>query len=126
MSTNNNNYQDNSKIPVNIQAQTIFVKSAQDYNLENNTNQNQNYINYNYNISQKKNPNYKFDFNNLSDPEKTIRLGFIRKVYGILSIQLLITFGLVSITFIKKVRKYLSENFLLFYICVVLSLNHIY
>ena len=64
MSTNNNNYQDNSKIPVNIQAQTIFVKSAQDYNLENNTNQNQNYINYNYNISQKKNPNYKFDFNN--------------------------------------------------------------
>ena len=124
MSANNNNYQDNSKIPVNIKPQTIFVKSAQDYNLENNINQNQNenYINYNYNINQNNNPNQNFDFNKLSDPEKTIRLGFIRKVYGILSIQLLITFAFVSITFIKKVRKYLSENFLLFYICLVLSI----
>ena len=47
MSANDNNYQNNSKIPVNIKPQTICVKSTQDYNLENNINQNQNYLTYN-------------------------------------------------------------------------------
>lgn len=47
MNPSSTKYQDNSNIPVNIKPQTIFVKSAQEYNLENNINQNQNYLTYN-------------------------------------------------------------------------------
>jgi FtsH-binding integral membrane protein len=38
------------------------------------------------------------------------RIGFIRKVYGILSIQLLITFGSVILSQLKPVKYYINHN----------------
>ncbi len=54
--------------------------------------------------------------------EKKIRLGFIRKVYVLLFIQLAITFGAVCLTFIKKVREFLDEKFWIFYIAAGVAL----
>lgn len=49
------------------------------------------------------------DYNVFSD--KTIRLGFIRKVYGILSIQLIVTFGAVLVgTTTKGAQPWLASN----------------
>ncbi len=43
--------------------------------------------------------------------EKAVRLAFIRKVYGILSVQLLITFGFICIFAIPdSVRKWSQQN----------------
>lgn len=57
------------------------------------------------------------------DPiEKQIRIGFIRKVYALLFIQLAITFGAVCLTFIKKVREFLDEKFWIFYIAAGIAL----
>ncbi|XP_068235098.1 protein lifeguard 1-like [Palaemon carinicauda] len=48
--------------------------------------------------------------------EQAIRKGFIRKVYGILFIQLLITFGIVAIfTFVKEVKDYAIRTPALFW-----------
>lgn len=48
--------------------------------------------------------------------EKAIRLGFIRKVYGILFVQLLITFGIVAIfTFVEVVKEFTSKTPALFW-----------
>merc|ERR1712071_110621 len=52
------------------------------------------------------NPNQAFVFS-----EKSIRLGFIRKVYSILMLQLVITFGIMSIfVFINDVRQYSMDH----------------
>jgi len=60
------------------------------------------------------------------DYEKTynvnLRLGFIRKVYGILSIQLLITTFLCSLTFIDAVKVFFQTNVWLFWTCLILSI----
>ena len=50
-------------------------------------------------------------FEKCDEIEKKIRIGFIRKFYVLLFIQLAITFGAVCLTFIKKVRHFLDENF---------------
>ncbi|KAK7071199.1 hypothetical protein SK128_003819 [Halocaridina rubra] len=48
--------------------------------------------------------------------EKAVRMAFIRKVYGILFIQLLITFGIVAIfIFVDSVKTYALENVALFW-----------
>lgn len=48
--------------------------------------------------------------------EKSVRMGFIRKVYGLLSVQLVITFGLVAIiVLIPQVKEFVINNPALFY-----------
>jgi protein lifeguard len=43
--------------------------------------------------------------------DKTIRQGFIRKVYGILMVQLLVTFGLIAIfVFHAPTREFAQKN----------------
>jgi len=50
-------------------------------------------------------------FKNLDFTEKTIRRGFIRKVYGILMVQLLITGGFMSIfMFVEPVKMFAREQ----------------
>jgi FtsH-binding integral membrane protein len=51
-----------------------------------------------------------------------MRLGFIRKVYGILSVQLLITFLLCGMTFFQSVKVFMLENLAFFWIAAALSL----
>ena len=52
----------------------------------------------------------------------SIRLGFIKKVYGILSAQLLITCLFISFTFVDSIRSFYLSNLALFYLCVGVSL----
>ena len=40
----------------------------------------------------------------------SVRIGFIRKVYGILSFQLLLTFGSVMLSQLKPVKYYINHN----------------
>lgn len=56
------------------------------------------------------------------DWNKRLRIGFIRKVYGILSIQLLITAIFVGMTFFREVRFFMYENIALFYSAMGISL----
>jgi FtsH-binding integral membrane protein len=51
-----------------------------------------------------------------------LRIGFIRKVYGILSLQLLITAIFVGMTFFREVKYFMYENIGLFYGAMGLSL----
>lgn len=58
--------------------------------------------------------------------EQTVRLGFIRKVFGLLSVQLLVTFGLVALfMFCKPLNEYSNNNPWLFYTAFGLSLGMI-
>jgi FtsH-binding integral membrane protein len=54
--------------------------------------------------------------------KKMMRLGFIRKVYGILSIQLAITVGFMSLAFIESFKLFLKSHMALFWIAMALSL----
>lgn len=55
------------------------------------------------------------DYNVFSD--KTIRLGFIRKVYGILSVQLLVTFAFVLVgTTVDGAKPFLVQNMWLLFV----------
>jgi FtsH-binding integral membrane protein len=58
---------------------------------------------------------YEKDINN------SIRLGFIRKVYGILAMQLTITVGLISLAFIPEVKDFIQKHTFLFYTSAVIS-----
>ena len=60
--------------------------------------------------------NKDFELNN------KLRLGFIRKVYGILAIQLLLTSAFVSLTFDYSFRQFFSYNIGIFYACMILGL----
>ena len=61
------------------------------------------------------------DFIDLPEQERIFRIGFVRKVYGILIIQLVLTFGIVCLSFIKKVRDFLYEHFIILYIVLGVS-----
>lgn len=62
-------------------------------------------------------PNAAFDFT-----EKTIRLAFIRKVYSLLTLQLLIVVGFVALfLFEKKLQKFVSVHYEILIIALVLS-----
>ena len=56
------------------------------------------------------------------DFTQMIRLGFIRKVYGILSTQLCITVALCSLTFYDNWNTFFKENIWLFWTCLAISL----
>lgn len=64
---------------------------------------------------------YSNDFIN-NGGNKEMRLGFIRKVYGVLSAQLIFTACLSSIGFIDSVREYYLHNMWLFWFSFVLSI----
>ncbi|GAB1604486.1 protein lifeguard 1-like [Argonauta hians] len=50
--------------------------------------------------------NYDFEFSDIS-----IRMGFIRKVYSILMLQLLVTLGIIAVfLFVPEVNQYIKEN----------------
>ena len=58
------------------------------------------------------------------DYSKMARMGFIRKVYGILAAQLVLTFGLVCLVFIPSFSSFLihsSYAFVLFYVAIGIS-----
>ena len=130
---NNNNDQNQNYYP-----QNDFEQSPLN---ENNNNQNQN-----INVQNTNDSNYNtFDpmigvnalslnknllnlhNNNENDYEEKdftqeMRLGFIRKVYGILSAQLLITFLLVCSTFIPSVSEFFIKSFFLIFICTPIAI----
>jgi len=134
---NNINPNDKSAVPIIAQNNPVFFKNIYYYNDNNNINyipnnqinnvqKENNYINNNnHNNSNNNNQvylnNQNIKFEQIPEEEKIIRLGFIRKVYGILSLQLLITFGLVCFTFIHKFKKFLHDNLYLFYIAVIIE-----
>jgi len=64
-----------------------------------------------------------FKFLTVIDCEIQTRLAFIRKVYTILSVQLLVTFGFVLVgTFSASVKLFLQANVPLLWVCLALSL----
>uniref|UniRef100_A0A1B6MLG8 Uncharacterized protein n=1 Tax=Graphocephala atropunctata TaxID=36148 RepID=A0A1B6MLG8_9HEMI len=59
--------------------------------------------------------NGEVEYKDLDFSEKTIRLGFIRKVYGILMAQLAITVGIVSVfMYVKPVKRFVDEQGFIF------------
>jgi FtsH-binding integral membrane protein len=65
------------------------------------------------------------DFEMANDPKSItmmMRIGFIRKVYGILGMQLAITAALVSLTFVDSVSKFIQGNIAIFWCCLALSI----
>lgn len=76
------------------------------------------YVEHSSEAPQKKIP----DFIDLPEQERMFRIGFVRKVYGILIIQLVLTFGIVCLSFIKKVRDFLYDHFIILYIVLGVSL----
>lgn len=54
--------------------------------------------------------------------QKMMRLGFIRKVYGILSFQLLLTVLMSGLTFIDPIRKFYQTNVAIFWVCLGISI----
>jgi FtsH-binding integral membrane protein len=98
------------------------------YNQQNPTFNNQPNPSYNPNNSQ---PNiYNKDIENHNEEligegdqiTFMMRLGFIRKVYGILSFQLLFTVAFICMTFSDTFAKFLLTNLAIFYVCIALSL----
>jgi len=54
--------------------------------------------------------------------EKAVRLGFIRKVYSILTAQLVVTMGIVGLFFVDTVRDYAYQNTALLYAAFFVTL----
>lgn len=54
--------------------------------------------------------------------ESMMRLGFIKKVYGVLAFQLLVTALISSIGLVKEVQDYFFENFAWFWVAFALSI----
>ena len=67
---------------------------------------------------------YKDDEENqgVSDITTMMRVGFIRKVYGILTMQLLLTVVMSALTFIPAVSAFFQANLILFYVCAGLTI----
>ena len=63
-----------------------------------------------------------FEMGNAKAINQMMRLGFIRKVYGILSLQLSITVLFVSLAFNHSVSNFLQNNLVIFWCCLGLSL----
>jgi FtsH-binding integral membrane protein len=60
--------------------------------------------------------------NNSQQIHKMMRLGFIRKVYGLLSAQLTLTVALMSLSFIEGVKNFMLTNLTPFWVALGLSL----
>ena len=141
---NNNSNQDFPRLSEVNQQNNQPVPPAQGYNSSNNanmySNSNQNpYSNNNANMYSNPNPGeVEYNQNPQNDIEKgsdsynlmgdgvnvddMMRLGFIRKVYGILSLQLSITVALTALTFLDPVKNFLITNVWLFWTCLGLSI----
>jgi len=55
--------------------------------------------------------------------EESIRIGFIRKVYGIIALQLIITFFCCILTFFKSVSEFMINNNYLIFICLIIQIT---
>lgn len=95
------------------------------------TQDNMQYNNYNQNGGQGSNthhlnkPLHEFGDIEMGQSEhihQMLRLGFIRKVYGILSFQLMITVAFVCLAFFDSVKIFMRENIVIFWCCLALSL----
>lgn len=89
---------------------------ADSNNINDNNNENGIEISQAPNLKQEETKAEGIPFNGIPEFERSIRIGFIRKVYGILTLQLLITFGLVCLTFITAVKSFIIEFYWIFYI----------
>ena len=126
-------------IPLNYQNPNS--KEIDNLNQNQNQNQNPNYQNNNnydtFNNFNNINANIQRNIINMKQNEnvneneekyteqkitESIRRNFIKKVYGILSFQLLITFLLVCFTFSQKVKDFYIKNMWLVYVSAVLGL----
>merc|ERR1712029_926248 len=54
--------------------------------------------------------------------EKSVRLGFIRKVYSILCMQLVVTMGIIGIFTVEKVKLYSAQHPEMWWIALVIML----
>ena len=54
--------------------------------------------------------------------EETIRIGFIRKVYGIITLQLIITFFCCLLTFFNPVSEFMKKNIYLIFLCLIIQI----
>lgn len=55
--------------------------------------------------------------------EKSVRRGFIRKVYAVLSSQLIITFGIVAVfVLVPEVQKFAATNMVVFWVAIGITL----
>jgi len=59
---------------------------------------------------------------NKNEASLRLHMGFIRKVYGILTAQLLITVLMASLTFLPSVKLFCLQNMWLFWTCLILSI----
>lgn len=114
---NNGIYQANRAAPQKLQEAQVNAPYGQDTNNNygvikgGNTYQP---LDVDYPMSQEDQP---FDYNNAG-----VRLGFIRKVYYIITFMLLITFGMVAITyFVPGYRLWQMQNYWLMIVAIVLS-----
>jgi FtsH-binding integral membrane protein len=62
------------------------------------------------------------EMNKAEEIHDQLRMGFVRKVYGILSIQLLITAAFTTLTFDKSFREFFFYNIGIFYACSFITL----
>ena len=76
----------------------------------------------NYNSTQYQNLNADVENPEPKDFTTELRIGFIRKVYGILTIQLLFTVLMCGLTFLPSVNSFYKRNIILFWICLILSI----
>jgi FtsH-binding integral membrane protein len=72
-------------------------------------------------LYQNPNPMYYKDIES-QDLQSMLRLGFIRKVYGILSFQLLLTVFFCGLTFVNSVREFYQTNVAIFWVCLGISI----
>jgi len=74
-------------------------------------------------LYQNTNPMYYKDIEGQSeDVQSMLRLGFIRKVYGILSFQLILTVFMCGLTFVNPVREFYQKNVAIFWVCLGISI----
>lgn len=127
--------QDSNERPLNTINQQDSENPYFPHPPEYNANADNNQENFDNNFSnnnqheQKENQN-QYPVSNEIDPENLLkpegdfgrnqmRLGFIRKVYGILSIQMIMTVAIASLGMIESVKDFYLDHLWIFYVCIV-------
>ena len=81
----------------------------------------------NHHLNHEQQQPYKdFEQQDGGDIQSMMRLGFIRKVYGIISFQLLITVSICSLTFFDNVNKFFVSNPAIFWVCLAFNIAIIF
>ena len=112
---------DNSNKPEELSRNNFQNENQQINNNNYPINMDPNFLN-NYAINyQKSNIINNNPDNSSKDIDKKIRIGFIRKVYCILFMQLLFTFGICCLAFVKKIREFVSSYPLIYYLVAIVS-----